>query len=192
MSTAKQATFVTEDEYLGGERISEVKHEYVDGQVYAMSGASANHERIAKNIARKFGNHLENATCETFGSDMKVQTGSKYFYPDALVDCNFDESEPYYSTSPVIIVEVLSESTQQNDRTIKRLAYINIPSLEEYVLIEQDFVDIEVMRKSDDWKSTHYFLGDKVHFQSIDLTLTVEEIYHRVQNDNMTAYLANK
>lgn len=67
-----------------------------------------------------------------------------------------------------------------------------MPSVLEYVLIEQDFVDVEVMRKSDDWKSTHYFLGDKVHFESIDLTLTVEAIYNRVHNDNMLDFLKNK
>ncbi|MFT4926584.1 MAG: Uma2 family endonuclease, partial [Phenylobacterium sp.] len=86
-------------------------------------------------------------------------------------------------------VEVLSKTTHQTDRTIKRLSYINLPSLLEYVLIEQDFVDIEVMKKSDGWKSSHYFLGDKVYFESIDLTLSVEEIYHRVHNDNMQAFL---
>lgn len=192
MSIANQAVMVTEDEYLAGEKVSDVKHEFVDGQVYAMSGASANHERITKNIARKFGNHLENSPCEPFGPDMKVKVGSKYFYPDVLVDCDFDENEPYFATSPTIIVEVLSESTHQIDRTVKRLAYLNIPTLVEYVLIEQDFVDIEVMRKSDQWKSTHYFLGDEVHFESIDLTLCVEEIYHRVRNNNMDEYLANK
>ena len=192
MPILEQAKLLTETEYLEGELVSEVKHEFIDGQVFAMAGASGNHERISNNILRKFGNHLEQSPCEPFGSDMKVKVGSNYFYPDALVDCQFDESQPYFTTTPTIIVEVLSGSTQQTDRTTKRVSYINLPSLIEYVLIEQDFVDIEVMRKSDDWKSTHYFLGDSIHFESIDLTLTVEEIYHRVHNETMLAFLADK
>jgi len=67
-----------------------------------------------------------------------------------------------------------------------------LPSLLEYVLVEQDFVDIEVLRKNDDWKSKHYFLGDKVNFESIDLTIAVEEIYHRVKNQDMLELLSNK
>ncbi|MFT4929494.1 MAG: Uma2 family endonuclease, partial [Phenylobacterium sp.] len=104
MSTVKKATLLSESDYLEGERVSDVKHEFVDGQVYAMAGASGNHERIANNITRKFGNHLENSPCEPFGSDMQIKAGPNYFYPDVIVDCNFDESQPYFATSPVIIV----------------------------------------------------------------------------------------
>ncbi len=123
---------------------------------------------------------------------MKVKVGSNFFYPDVIVDCNFDESQPYYTESPVIIVEVLSKSTRRTDETTKRTAYINIPSLQEYVLIEQDFVDIEVVRKSEGWQSSHYFLGDEVTFESIDLTLLVEEIYLRVHNEDMIEFLSQK
>lgn len=192
MSVANLKSHITEPEYLAAELANDTKHEFIDGEVYAMAGASGNHERITKNLIIKFGTHLADSPCEPFGSDMKVKIGSRYFYPDVLVDCNFDENDPYFATEPVIIIEVLSEHTHQNDRTVKRLSYINIPTLVEYVLIEQDFVDIEVMRKKDDWKSTHYFLGDNIHFESIDLTLSVEEIYHRVHNDNMIAFLKQK
>jgi Uma2 family endonuclease len=89
----------------------------------------------------------------------------------------------------VIIVEVLSQSTRRIDQTTKRLSYINIPSLLEYVLIEQDFVQIEVTRKSNSWRPSHYFLGDEITFEAIDLTLSVEEIYDRVHNEQMIAFL---
>jgi Uma2 family endonuclease len=72
------------------------------------------------------------------------------------------------------------------------MEYINIPSLQEYVIIEQDFVDLAVFRRSDDWRHTSYFLGDEIHFESIDLTLSVEEIYHRVQNEDMVTFMENK
>jgi Uma2 family endonuclease len=157
-----------------------------------MAGASGNHERISLNISRKFGNHLEGLPCEPFGSDMKVKVGSDFFYPDVIIDCSFDESEPYYTESPVIIVEVLSKSTRRIDETIKRKAYLTIPSLQEYVLIEQDIVDIEVVRRTEGWQSKHYFLGDEVTFESIDLTLSVEEIYLRVQNEDVKEFLAQK
>jgi len=183
---------ISEQDYLQGELISDVKHELINGHVYAMAGESANHERIAGNIYRKFGNHLECSPCEPFGSDMKVKVGSNYFYPDVIVDCHFDESQPYCTESPVIIVEVLSKATRKTDETVKLLPYINIPSLQEYVLIEQDYVDIQVIRRSEAWLPRHYFLGDEITFESIGLTLPVEEIYSRAQNEDMVEYLKSQ
>jgi Uma2 family endonuclease len=183
---------ISEEDYLRGELISDVKHELIDGCVYAMAGASANHERIAGNIYRKFGNYLDGSPCEPFGSDMKVKVGSNYFYPDVIVDCHFDESQPYYTESPVIIIEVLSKATRKTDETVKLLSYINIPRLQEYVLIEQDYADIQVIRRSEAWLPRHYFLGDEITFESIDLTLLVEEIYYRVHNEDMIEFLSGK
>ena len=179
-------------EYLADELSRERKHELINNQVVMMAGASANHERIAGNIYRKLGNHLEGTPCEPFSSDMKVKIGSNFFYPDAIVDCHFDEAKPYYTESPSLIVEVLSKSTRRTDETTKKFAYINIPTLQEYVLIEQDFVDIEVIRRSAGWISKHYYLGDQVTFESIGLSLSVEEIYHRVNNEDMLEFLVNK
>ena len=183
---------MSEEDYLQGELIGDVKHELIEGCVYAMAGASANHQRISGNISRKFGNHLEDLPCEPFGSDMKVKAGANFFYPDVIVDCHFDESRPYYTQSPLIIVEVLSKSTRRTDETIKLMSYINIPSLQEYVLIEQDYVDIQVIRRSEAWLPKHYFLGDDITFESIGLTLPVEDIYHRVHNEDMSEFLTNK
>jgi len=193
MSQARTNTpFISAEEYLADELNRKYKHEFVNGLIIMMAGASGNHERISGNIYRKLGNHLEASPCEAFGSDMKVKIGSNFFYPAAMVDCDFDESEPYFTQSPSIIVEVLSKSTRRTDKTTKRFAYINTPNLQEYVLIEQDFVDIEVIRRSEGWVSKHYFLGDKVTFESIDLTVPVEEIYHRVDNEDMREFLAQK
>ncbi|MGR9053546.1 MAG: Uma2 family endonuclease [Gammaproteobacteria bacterium] len=192
MLKAKHQDRVTVKDYLQGELTGEVKHELIDGYVYAMAGASANHERIAGNVYRKFGNHLEGSSCEPFGSDMKVKAGSNFFYPDVIVDCGFDESQPFYTESPVVIVEVLSKATRKTDETVKLLSYINIPSLQEYVLIEQDYVDIQVIRRSESWLPRHYFLGDKVAFESIGLVLPVDAIYSRVRNDDMIEYLQGK
>jgi Uma2 family endonuclease len=192
MSATIKSIDIREEDYLQGEINSKVKHELIDGGVYAMAGASGNHERISLNISRRFGNHLEGLPCEPFGSDMKVKVGSNFFYPDVIVDCNFNEVEPYYTDSPVIIVEVLSKSTRRTDETIKREAYLDIPTLQEYVLIEQDFVDIEIVRRTEGWQPKHYFLGDEVTFHSIDLTLLVEDVYLRVHNEDMIEFLSQK
>jgi len=162
MPTAKKSDFITVEKYLNGELISEVKHEYVDGQIYVMAGASKNHERISGNFFAEFRSHLKGSTCESFGADLKIKTPSGSFrYPDCMVVCDDDSENEYYTTLPKIIVE-------------------------------QDVVDVTVYRKSDDWRSTHYFLGDKIHFESIDLALSVEDIYDRVKNEDVIEFLASK
>jgi Uma2 family endonuclease len=190
MLAIKSSDLISVEDYLTGELNSDIKHELIDGYVYTMTGASANHERISVNVLGKFANHLKNTPCEPFGSDMKLRINANFFYPDVMVDCHFDDSEPYFTETPLIIVEVLSKSTRKKDTTFKLLSYINIPSLQEYVLIEQDFVDVQVFRRSEGWLVKHYFLGDEVTLESINLTLSVEEIYHRVQNDDMVEFLA--
>lgn len=87
---------------------------------------------------------------------------------------------------------MLSKSTRRTDETIKRMAYMQIPSLQEYVLIEQDIVDVEVIRRATGWLSEHYFLGDELTLSSINLTLSVEDIYERVQNGDVSEWLENK
>ncbi len=183
---------ISVEDYLEGELIAETKHELIDGAVYAMVGTSGNHQRIAINVLAEFRSHLKNLPCEPFGSDMKVRVGSNFFYPDIIVDCHFDESEPYYTETPIIIVEVLSKTTRRNDKTVKLANYLKLPTLQEYVMIEQNYVDVEVLRRSDGWVSKHYYLGDDVTFTAIDLTLPVEVIYQRVRNEDMLAFLAAK
>ena len=94
------------ENYLAEELERQIKHELIDGYIYAMADVSANHVRIAVNVLQKFGNHLENAPCEPFGSKMKLRVKDNFFYPDVMVDCQFDESEPHYTETPVLIVEV--------------------------------------------------------------------------------------
>lgn len=185
----KQDEWISEDAYLQSELLSEIKREYIDGAVYAMAGASKNHQRITANVSRKFGNQLENTPCEAFASDIKVKVGSKFFYPDVMVVCKDDSDNDYYTENPVIIVEVLSKSTRRMDETAKKFAYQTLPTLQEYVLIEQDFVDVEVCRRSEGWVSQHYFMGDNVTFESVGLTLAVADIYQRVDNEDVTSFI---
>ncbi len=174
---------IGEEEYLSGELVSEIKHEYVDGQVYAMTGGTQNHTRIIRNFLVAVSIYLKGKKCESFPSELKVRTSKQSFrYPDVMVVCNDTSENDLYTECPVILVEVLSNSTRQKDRTEKKLEYLNIPTLKEYVLIEQDFIDVEVFRKENSWRSDHYFLGDEITFQSIGFIISVEEIYERVQH----------
>lgn len=106
-----------------------------------------------------------------------------------MVVCEDKTDNAYYTESPVLLVEVLSKSTRRKDKTIKRTAYQSLPGLQEYVLIEQDFVDVEVCRRSSSWVSNHYFLGDEVWFESLNFNLEVAEIYRWVENEDMQAFL---
>lgn len=186
--------YISEHDYLEDEKLREFKCEYIDGEIFAMAGAGKNHQRIIFNLCGELYRYLKGTTCEAFSSDTKVRAdkGKKYFYPDVIVACEKEEDDSDYIESPRIIVEVLSESTRKYDKTFKRLIYQNIPSLEEYVLIEQDSVKIEVCRKSENWAASVYFLGDDVIFESIDLTLSVADIYQRVENEEMQIFRKNQ
>ena len=199
MSAAqKNNNKISEEEYLAGELISDIRYEYIDGIVYAMAGASERHGIISGNILSEFKIHLKQkkSPCDAFSSDMKIRIdkqSTSYFYPDVVVICDKHEGDSdYYKHSPSIIVEVLSKSTRKSDKSTKKLAYFNIPSLQEYVVIEQDYCEIEVFRKNKDWQASLYFIGDEISFDSIETTISVEDIYYHVNNDDMAQFLRDK
>lgn len=179
-------------DYLKNELDSDSKHEYREGQMYAMAGASKNHQRITLNISSIFKTHLKNTPCDTFAFDIKVKIGDlAVFYPDVIVDCEPETANEYYTEQPLIIVEVLSKSTRRMDETTKRRLYQTLPSLQEYVLIEQDIVDIEICRRSEGWQPEHYFMGDDIIFAAIELTVSVNDIYERVVNEDVKTFFDN-
>jgi len=190
----KTDNFLTEEEYLTGERVSEVKHEYVDGEIFAMAGASKKHNLISRNMSYEIEKGLRNnnSHCATFSADMQVKIShlsNSYFYPDIMVVCDGNEEDDYFQSAPVIIVEVLSKSTGKYDKSNKRLAYYNIPSLKEYVLIEQESCEVVVFEKEKSWQSSYYFLGDEIVFKSIEITLSVEDIYYQIENEDMLSFM---
>ena len=190
MNTAIKQNIITQQDYLACELQSDVRHEYIDGQVYAMAGTHKDHNRVAGEVFRIIANHLQNKPCQPYASDMKVKVGKNFFYPDVMVDCSGQEQD-YYTQYPTLIVEVLSKSTRQHDKTFKRQAYFQIATLQEYLLIEQDFVEIERWYRVDEkhWEQTVHYLGDEICFSSIALTVLVEDIYSRVKNEDMIAWL---
>jgi Uma2 family endonuclease len=181
--------FISEQDYLQGELIAEIRHELIDGDVFAMTGASRNHQRLVGNLYSALNQHLMNKGCEPFANELKVKAAGCFFYPDLIVVCDDPQGDDYFTDNPSLIVEVLSKSTRRLDKTTKLAAYKALPSLQEYVLIEQDHVEIEVLRRSQHWFAEHYFLGDSIRFDSIDLTVNVADIYHRVNNEDMRDYL---
>ncbi|MEY3288234.1 MAG: hypothetical protein RLZZ419_476 [Pseudomonadota bacterium] len=183
---------ISEADYLHGELLAETKHEYIDGQVHAMAGASENHNLLSVNIVTELKTRLKGTPCRIFIADMKVKVGANFFYPDVMVVCQEDNDSEYYKTAPVIIVEVLSKSTRRFDQTDKRLRCQRIPSLEEYVLIEQDKGEIEVFSKKDQWQSFYYYLGDDITFSSLGITVPVEDIYYQVNNEDVLDFLREK
>ncbi|MEI6270191.1 MAG: Uma2 family endonuclease [Methylococcaceae bacterium] len=183
---------ISEDDYLQSELLAETKHEYIDGQVHAMAGASENHNLLSVNMASELKSRLKGTPCRTFIADMKVKVGGNFFYPDVMVVCQEDNDNEYYKTAPVIIVEVLSKSTRRFDQTDKRLRCQRIPTLKEYVLIEQDKGEIQVFSKKDQWQSFYYYLGDDITFSSLGVTVRVEDIYYQVNNEDVLDFLREK
>ena len=181
MTALPKSTYMTPEEYLQWEisRGDEEKYEYVDGQVYAMAGASRSHNRIAMKFANLLFNHLEGSPCEVFQSDMKVGIRSletnRYYYPDVQVSCA-KETESYINTSPCLIIEVLSDSTAYKDRTEKLAAYRLLASLQEYVLCSQDTPHIEVYRRAGEWQREIYTAGQVLLLVSVGLEIAVDDV----------------
>jgi Uma2 family endonuclease len=178
MAVIKKINRISVEEYLAGEKTSDVRHEYVAGAVYAMVGASVLHNLIAGSLFGALRDHLRESPCHVFMSDMKVRTDDVFYYPDVLVTCGTVDPGAYYQTAPILVVEVLSESTEARDRLEKRLAYQKLESLKEYALVAQDKMRIEIFRRTQDgWEVETYSYGDRVRFASIGLETPIESLY---------------
>lgn len=181
MALVEKLRPITVEEYLEGEKTSDIRHEYVAGAVHAMAGASGLHNLIALAFATGLRHHLRGSPCHVFISDMKVRVNDAFYYPDLVVVCGAIDAGAYYQTAPTLIVEILSESTEARDRLEKRLAYQKIESLKEYVLVAQDKMRIEVYRRVEDgWQLETYSYGDRVRFTSIGYETAIEQLYEDV------------
>jgi Uma2 family endonuclease len=180
--------FISVSEYLEAEVKSEIRHEYFEGEIFAMAGGSRNHNRICLNIATRLSLHLRRTKCEVFMSDMKVglkslqQNKTIFYYPDVLVTCNPQDRDQFMVEQPCLIIEVLSPSTEMIDKREKLANYKAIPSLQEYVMISQDRIKIEVYRQDIEGNWTKEILEKdcELHLNSIDITLKMSDIYEDV------------
>jgi Uma2 family endonuclease len=178
----------TPEEYFAWEEQQNLKHEYLNGEVYAMSGGTVNHGRVSVNFTRLLGNHLENSECLVLNSDVRVhiQQSNDYVYPDVSVTCDDrDRRTTQFIAHPCLIIEVLSPSTEAYDRGKKFKLYRCSPVLHEYVLVSANEIEIDVFRKNDrkKWEETNYLAGDLVELESIDLTFPIEKIYQNIVFD---------
>jgi Uma2 family endonuclease len=183
----------TPEEYFAWEEQQLERHEYINGEVYAMSGGSINHSDIAGNLLILLKTHLRGSGCKTLNSDARVNIveSTNYVYPDISVTCNErDKTTTQYITYPCLIVEVLSPTTEAYDRGNKFRMYRQNPSLQEYVLVDADAVSIELFRKNDgdSWQIINYQAGDLVELKSVNLTfpfaeplrMRIEDIYEGI------------
>ncbi len=179
MPLHQQKSFITVEEYLEGEKDGHACHEYIDGEIYAMTGSSRRHNALMVNLLTLFKNGLK-APCEPFVADMKVRIKTDdrdiFYYPDLSVSCEEEDTDDYYNEHSTLIVEVLSPSTARYDKYEKFSNYRQLPSLQEYVLIHQDIVELWVMRRANQWQKEVYNEG-RVALGSVGLTVQIKEIY---------------
>lgn len=180
--------FITPEEYLHRESKAEFRSEYFRGEMFAMAGASANHNLIVGNCVQTLGQQLKKKPCRVYPSDLKlrIEATGLYTYPDLSVVCG----EPQLETNggdvllnPVVLVEVLSESTEAYDRGKKFEHYRTIPSLVHYVLVSQDRHSIDCFSRKPDgsWVLTScQGLDGKIELEAMDTHLTVSEVYDKV------------
>ena len=188
MSSVAAQTYLTPEEYLAFERKATTKHEYLNGQIVAMSGASFAHNFITANIAIHLGIQLMDGECRVVTNDMRVkaiQTES-YFYPDVVVVCGEPRAEDdAFDTllNPTLIVEILSPSTETYDRGEKFEHYQQIASLQEYILVSQDKIHVEHYRREEtEWLRTEFRgLEEVLSLLSVGCELRLQDVYRRVE-----------
>lgn len=168
-------------DYLEGEKIGEIRHEYVDGEIYAMPGVSKKHNRINRRLLNAIQDKLKGSDCETFFVDVKLQVKklNRFYYPDLVVVCGEDTESEYYVTKPTIVIEILSPSTAGTDRREKMFAYQEIDSLQEYLMIDQDTVHAELYRRRDDglWSWITFETGEELELDSIEFKMPLTDLY---------------
>jgi Uma2 family endonuclease len=185
MATEPKPRF-TPEEYLALERQVEGRNEYLNGEIFAMTGASRRHNIVTGNIfAALHAQTRKGGTCEVFASDMRVRVLDLYTYPDVVVACDkprFEDGELDTLLNPVLIVEVLSKSTENYDRGTKFAQYRTLPSLSEYLVLAQDRVHVEhFIREADRWVMTETDdLARTLELPSIGCTLVLSDVYDRV------------
>ncbi|MCB1778140.1 MAG: Uma2 family endonuclease [Candidatus Competibacteraceae bacterium] len=162
--------------FIEWENQQDTRHEFLDGEIIAMTGGTVAHATLILQIGAALLNHLKGTPCRVFTSDLKVQALKNVFYPDVVVSCESQENDGVLCQHPKLIIEVLSSSTSRKDRYKKRLAYQEMESLEEYVLVSQEAKHIEVYRREDDWQASIH-IGGIVDLRSVNLPLAIDEIY---------------
>ncbi len=186
MSAIERIDLISVEDYLAGELNSPVKHEYLGGIVYAMAGGKNSHNRIATNVTGMLYARLRGNPCQPFNSDTKIRirlpTQTRFYYPDVSVVCHPNPPEDSFQDEPVIVVEVLSESTRRADEGEKKEAYLTVPSLAVYALVEQESAQVVVFRRTNDGFAREVYRGiDRIiPLPAIGGELALKEVYEGV------------
>ena len=188
MVANSQFQYMSPQEYLEWEKTQELRYEYIDGEVFAMTGGTKPHNRIALNLFAELDDFLAEKGCDVFISDVKVQVSPSgpYHYPDVVVTCdNRDKESIDLVQYPCLIVEVLSPSTEAFDRGKKFTRYRQSTTLQEYLLIESDEIGVECFRRNDQglWVLHTYGKGDTLNLSSLGISIAVERLYRQVRFD---------
>jgi Uma2 family endonuclease len=188
MTALRKPNSITIAEYLAGEEISDVKHEYLGGTVHAMAGATNQHNTIAINGLASLHSQLRGKPCQPFNSDTKVRIEFpdhlRFYYPDAMVVCHPNPTADHFQDQPVVIIEVLSDSTRRADLGEKRDAYLTIPSLKVLLFVEPEAPAVTAhRRKSEGGFAIEYYaaLDDTIALTEIDAALPLADLYERVE-----------
>lgn len=185
MTVSKSDIYVSSEDYLEGEKISPIKHEYRQGEIYAMAGASDAHITIAGNLFALLRNHVRGSGCRVYMAEMKVriEQANIFYYPDVMVTCDERDRTPDdFKRYPCLIVEVLSPTTAAFDRGEKFADYRTLETLGEYVLINQERVSLECFRRNAEgrWVLYPYGEGEEVHLASVDFRCAIAALYEDV------------
>lgn len=186
MVALSDSLFLSPEEYLQQEAQSSIKHEYINGQVYAMAGTTDSHNTIALNLASLIRNHLRGTNCRVYFADIKVRLEKHncFYYPDLFVTCDRrDRETSTYKRFPKLIIEVLSDSTEAFDRGDKFNDYQTIENLQEYVLVNSKHQRVEVFRQNEAgiWLYQSYSpMNPTIFLQSLDLSINFTDLYEDV------------
>lgn len=189
MGAAEKLELISESEYLAFELVSEQKHEYLSGGVYAMAGATNRHNRIVMNCAGSLHASLKGKPCSPFNSDTKVRirqiTGTRFYYPDVMIVCDPNPEEDSFQDSPSVIIEVISESTRRIDEGEKKDSYLTIPGLSTYLLVEQDLAKVVAYRRTEKGFDPEIFQGleSTVPLPEVEAELALAEVYDEIEFD---------
>ena len=181
----EKAAEFTPEAYLAWESEQSERHEYVNGEVFLMTGTTTAHNVIGSNFLVALRNGLRGKPCRVYMEAIKlrVETANCYFYPDLMVTCSAgDRQQPLVQSEPTVVVEVLSESTAAFDQGAKFEAYRKLPSLREYVLVAQDSARVLVYRRGEgvEWIVHPYGVGETVRLPSLELSIPVDLIYEDI------------
>jgi Uma2 family endonuclease len=188
---------VSPEDYLADEAVRPTKHEYRDGFVYAMAGGTDAHNQIAGNVYTLLRTHLKSSLCRTYFADVKVciEELNCYYYPDVMVTCDErDRPTSLFKRYPCLIVEVLSEATEAFDRGDKFADYRQIESLQEYVLVSQTRLQVEVFRRNAEglWVLHPYSKGDRISLTSVGWEGAIADLYEAVDFSNLSSNFSSE